>query len=57
VNGNERYPVIDLQLTACVFRSNYASHLIAEGLTVCLSPGFFCTTYRFAATRLWRYYL
>jgi len=30
VNGNERYPVTDLQLMTCVFRSNYAFHLITE---------------------------
>ena len=27
----------DVQLTACVFRSNYAFHLTSEGLTVCPS--------------------
>jgi len=53
VNLNERYPMTQLQVTACVFRSNYASYLIAKGLTVCPLSGVFCTTYRFAVTRLW----
>jgi len=52
VNGSERSPVTDLQHTAYVFRSNYAFHLIAKGLTMChFFGGLFCTTYRFAVTR------
>ena len=34
MNLNERSPVTELQVTACVFCSNYAFHLIAEGLTM-----------------------
>jgi len=45
--------VTKLQVTACVFGSTYAFHLIVEGLTVCPFCGGFCTTYRFAVTRLW----
>jgi len=33
--------VTELQLTACVFGSTSAFHLIAEGLTVCLFSGDF----------------
>jgi len=48
----DRSPVTELQVTACVFGWTYAFHLIAEGLTVCLFSGGFCTTYHFAITRL-----
>ena len=42
MNGNERSPVTELQVTACIFRSNYAFHLIATGVSVCpFSRGFF----------------
>ena len=34
MNLNERSPVTQLQVTAFVFCSNYAFHLIAEGITV-----------------------
>jgi len=33
-------------------RSNYAFHLIAEGLTACPFLEVFCATYHFTATRL-----
>jgi len=40
VNVNDRSSETELQITVCVFRSTYAFHLIAEGLTVCpLSRG------------------
>jgi len=39
VNVNDRCPVTELQVTACVFGSTYASHLIAEDLTVCTFSG------------------
>jgi len=49
-----RSPVTELQVTAYVFGLPHAFHLIAECLTVCsFSGSFFCTTYRFAVTRLW----
>jgi len=35
VNANEGFPLTELQVTACVFLSNYSVCLIAEGLTVC----------------------
>jgi len=35
VTGNERCLVTQLQVRACVFRSNYGFHLIAEAFLVC----------------------
>ena len=35
MNVNDCSPEPELQVTACVFGSSYAFHLIAEGLTVC----------------------
>jgi len=35
VSGNDRSPVTQLQVTACVFGSIYAFRLIAVGLAVC----------------------
>jgi len=52
MNVNGWSPVTQLQLTTCVFGSPYAFRLIAEGLSMCLSPKVFCATYRFAVTRL-----
>jgi len=53
VNVSVRFRVTQLQVTACVFGSRYAFHLIAACLTVCPFFGsLFCTTYRFAVTRL-----
>jgi len=50
--------VTELQVTACVFGSTYAFHLIAERLTVCRFSGsfFLYTTYRFIVTRLWSHW-
>ena len=40
-----------LEVMACIFRSNYLFHVIADGLKVCTFSGVFFTTYRFAVTR------
>ena len=40
-NLNDGSAVTELQVTACVFGSNYAFHLIAEGLLVCRFSGAF----------------
>jgi len=42
VNVNERSSVTDLQLTTCVFHSNYAFLLTVEGLTGCALSLTFC---------------
>jgi len=47
--------VTELYVTAYVFGSTYAFRLIEKGLTVCSFSESFCTTYRFAVTRLWKY--
>jgi len=52
VNLNDRSTVTQLQVTIFVFRLNYAFHLIAEGLTVCIFSVGFCMSYRFAVTKL-----
>ena len=56
MNLSDCCPVTQLQFqfTACVFGSNYAFSVIAEGLTVWPFAGsFFSMTYHFANTRLW----
>jgi len=45
VNRNDRSPVTQLHVTACIFRSSYAFHLTAKGPSVCPLSGGFCTTY------------
>ena len=50
---HDRSSAIQLQVTACVFRSNYAFHLIAEGLTVCPFSGGFSYDLPFCRYGLW----
>jgi len=51
MNVNERFPVTELQVMAYICGLIYAFRIIAGKCA--LSPEVFCTTYRFAVTRLW----